>query len=137
MAWSRFWARAAPRSEPAFELLEDRCLFAAQPVVTVDGSGDVLIGESAQFTVTFVNLPDASPGSDVANHFRAQARKQRPLGDFGIANYNVTPSGTGTKIVPGRQPDGVIRYLAVASNVAVFGATGSESSDLSIVQGLE
>lgn len=64
MAWSKGWA-APSRSEPAFELLEDRCLFAAQPVVTIDGAGDTLIGETTQITVSFQNVPDASPGSNV------------------------------------------------------------------------
>ncbi|GAF87009.1 unnamed protein product, partial [marine sediment metagenome] len=63
------WARADPDLaaeglEPIFELLEDRLLFAAQPVATVSGGGETLVGETAHVTVTFDNAPDGSPGSN-------------------------------------------------------------------------
>lgn len=65
MPWWRSLIHRESRTEPAFELLEDRLLFAAQPVVAVSGGGDVLIGETTHVTVTFDNVPDAAAGSNV------------------------------------------------------------------------
>ncbi|MGX1739937.1 hypothetical protein ACWIEX_00130 [Bosea sp. NPDC055353] len=63
MNWTKGWA-APSRSDPVLELLEDRRLFAVQPVVTFDGGDATLIGETARITVTLSSVPDGSRGSD-------------------------------------------------------------------------
>nr|WP_314073332.1 hypothetical protein [uncultured Roseococcus sp.] len=66
-------ASAASPRQPVFELLEERILLAAQPIVTVigedggtisNGSEDVLIGDTAHITLRFDNVPDG-PGDGV------------------------------------------------------------------------
>ena len=46
--------------ENSFLQLEERLLLAAQPVVSIDGDAQPLIGEQTRITVTFDNVPDAS-----------------------------------------------------------------------------
>jgi fimbrial isopeptide formation D2 family protein/uncharacterized repeat protein (TIGR01451 family) len=49
----------------AFEMLEERLMLAAQPVVGITDPGEVPIGETVDVTLTFDNQPDGSPGGDV------------------------------------------------------------------------
>ncbi len=87
---------APPLPRPAFELLEDRLLFAAHPVATVAGGGDVLLGETAHVTVTFDNVPDATPGSNVGF---------APYVDLILPTKGA--DGTGPGITPPETKDGV------------------------------
>ena len=62
-ARSRGWTprrRIVARTR-AYESLEDRCLLAAVPVVSLDLRGQSMIGEPVDFSVTFDNQATAAP----------------------------------------------------------------------------
>jgi hypothetical protein len=60
-------------------------MLAAQPVVSVEGA-DVLLGDQADITVTFDNVPDASPGSNTG---------YQPYIDLILPTNGVDGAGTG------------------------------------------
>lgn len=103
-----------------FEPLEDRILFSAQPVATVDAPATVTLGGTFTATVTFDNVPDPTPGSDVG---------YAPILDVVLPTRGADGSAPGED--PPSPPDGVTflaaSYLGrpvVATQVA-FGADGT------------
>jgi uncharacterized repeat protein (TIGR01451 family)/fimbrial isopeptide formation D2 family protein len=54
----------APRRRLLTETLEDRILYDAVPVVTINAPGSVGVGETVQVTVSFDNQPVVGPNSD-------------------------------------------------------------------------
>lgn len=87
---------AAPVRRPAFEVLEDRILLAAQPVVALDVPASALIGGAVQATATFTNVPDGSPGS--ANGFG-------PIMDLILPHNGADGAGVGS--LPPFENDGI------------------------------
>ncbi len=94
-------------------------LLAAQPVVTVSGDLQPLIGEQAQLTVTFDNQPDGSPGGNVG---------YAPYVDLVLPQNGADGGGTGSTAP--NQNDGVSFVSAsflgtpLAATVIEFDANG-------------
>lgn len=104
---------------PHFGVLEERVLLAAQPVVSVDGNLAPFIGEQTQVTVSFDNVPDGSPGSNVG---------YAPYVDLVLPQNGADGAGSGS--TPPNANDGVsfvsATYLgsALAATVIEFDANG-------------
>ena len=100
-------------------MLEERVLLAAQPVVTVAGDLQPLIGEQAQLTITFDNQPDGTPGSAVG---------YAPYVDLILPQNGADGAGTGS--TPPNENDGVsfvsASYLgaSLSATVLEFDANG-------------
>lgn len=109
------------RPAPAlFEPLEDRILFSAQPVATIDAPQTVTVGGTFTATVTFDNVPDATPGSDVG---------YAPILDVVLPTRGADGSAPGED--PPSPPDGVTflsaSYLGrpVGATTVAFAADGT------------
>jgi uncharacterized repeat protein (TIGR01451 family)/fimbrial isopeptide formation D2 family protein len=107
------------RSNPAFELLEERIMLAAQPVVAIAGAGEVTLGGTTTLTLTFDNQPDAAPGGAVG---------YAPYIDLVLPRNGADGAGVGSD--PPFENDGVsflsATYLGrpLAATVLEFDASG-------------
>jgi len=117
MRWSQ--NRPTERSLPAFELLEERIMLAAQPVVAISAPGEVTLGSTTTLTLTFDNQPDSSPGGTVGFF---------PYIDLLLPRNGADGAGTGSD--PPFENDGITfvgaSYLGapVAATVLEFDVNG-------------
>lgn len=117
MNWTKGWA-APSRSEPVLELLEDRCLFAAQLDVIVGGCS--LIGEAARITITYSNHPDGSTGGNVC---------YLPYNDLVLPTKRADGSASDANPVRGRDgvtfQDAILNGRSVQATQLEFNASGT------------
>ncbi len=97
--------------QPAFELLEERIMLAAQPVVAISGATEAQLGAQTAITITFDNQPDGSGGSQngyapyvdlVLPHNGADGAgvgSTPPDHNDGISFASANPNGNETRIL--------------------------------------